>query len=195
MNFFKSFFLLAFLGFFATACNSQAVQHKAGHDTGSAHHQEKASDATTNSVFQAQLSNVTQEYLRLKEALVKSDAGAAKSAAGSMQMALASVDMKLVTGDAHMEWMGYLKQLKSVTETAVAAKSLEDVRQAFSAMSAPLTGAIKRFGGNDTELYLQHCPMAFNNAGGDWLSDIEAVRNPYFGDRMLKCGRVMETIE
>ncbi len=81
------------------------------------------------------------------------------------------------------------------TETAVAAKSLEDVRQAFSAMSAPLAGAIKRFGGNDTELYLQHCPMAFNNAGGDWLSDVEAVRNPYFGDRMLKCGRVMETIK
>ena len=195
MNFFKSFLLLAFLGFFTTACNSQAVHTKAGHGTESAHHHGEASDAATNSVFQAQLSNVTREYLRLKDALVKSDAGTAKSAAVSMQLALSSVDMKLVTGDAHMEWMGYLKQLKSVTETAVASKSLEDVRQAFSAMSAPLAGAIKRFGGNDTELYLQHCPMAFNNAGGDWLSDVEAVRNPYFGDRMLKCGRVMETIK
>lgn len=195
MNIFKSFFLLVFLGFFATACNSQSVHSKAGHEAESAHHHGEAAGAATNSVFQAQLSNVTREYLRMKDALVRSDAGASKTAAASMQLALSSVDMKLVTGDAHMEWMGYLKQLKSVTETAVAAKSLEDVRQAFSAMSSPLAGAIKRFGGNDTELYLQHCPMAFSNAGGDWLSDIEAIRNPYFGDRMLKCGRVMETIE
>ncbi len=195
MNFFKSFFLFAFLGFFATACNSQAIHTKAGHGTESVHHHGEASDAVIISAFQAQLSNVTREYLRMKDALVKSDAGTAKSAAASMQLALASVDMKLVTGDAHMEWIGYLNQLKSVTETVVVAKSLEDVRQAFSAMSAPLAGAIKRFGGNDTELYLQRCPMAFNNAGGDWLSETEAVRNPYFGDRMLKCGRVMETIE
>lgn len=127
--------------------------------------------------------------------MVKSDAGSAKSAAGSLQFALSSVDMKLVTGDAHTEWMGYLNQMKSTTEAAVGAKRLEDIRQAFSAMAAPLAGAIKRFGGNEAELYLQHCPMAFNNAGGDWLSDVAAVRNPYFGDRMLKCGRVMETIE
>lgn len=35
--------------------------------------------------------------------------------------------------------------------------------------------------------------MAFNNEGADLFSDSEQVRNPYFGDKMLSCGKVVET--
>ena len=44
------------------------------------------------------------------------------------------------------------------------------------------------------ELYLVHCPMAFDNAGGDWLSREPIVENPYFGSRMFSCGDVVETL-
>jgi hypothetical protein len=37
--------------------------------------------------------------------------------------------------------------------------------------------------------------MAFNNKGDFWLSDNEEVLNPYFGDKMLRCGEVVEVIE
>jgi hypothetical protein len=36
--------------------------------------------------------------------------------------------------------------------------------------------------------------MAFNNTGGFWLSDSKTIRNPYFGDKMLTCGQVRETL-
>jgi Cu(I)/Ag(I) efflux system membrane fusion protein len=36
--------------------------------------------------------------------------------------------------------------------------------------------------------------MAFNDKGAYWLSDKEAIRNPYFGDKMLTCGSVEETL-
>lgn len=35
--------------------------------------------------------------------------------------------------------------------------------------------------------------MAFDNKGAFWLSEIEEIRNPYFGEAMLNCGEVHET--
>ena len=42
--------------------------------------------------------------------------------------------------------------------------------------------------------YKQYCPMAFNNTGGYWLSNSKEIRNPFFGDKMLKCGRIDKEI-
>ncbi|MBA4058359.1 MAG: hypothetical protein C0490_26815, partial [Marivirga sp.] len=44
-------------------------------------------------------------------------------------------------------------------------------------------------------LYLEYCPMANNNEGAYWLSNEKEIKNPYFGDKMLKCGSVKETIQ
>ena len=30
--------------------------------------------------------------------------------------------------------------------------------------------------------------------GGYWISNVDEVRNPYFGGKMLKCGKVTETV-
>ena len=47
----------------------------------------------------------------------------------------------------------------------------------------------------EMDLYQQYCPMAFDNTGAHWISDKEKVFNPYFGDKMLRCGKVTEVIE
>lgn len=39
-------------------------------------------------------------------------------------------------------------------------------------------------------VYIQYCPMAFQNQGAHWLSLDSVIRNPYFGDQMLTCGEV-----
>ena len=52
-----------------------------------------------------------------------------------------------------------------------------------------LNGALK-----SGTLYKQYCPMAFNNTGAYWISSSKDILNPYFGDKMLKCGRVSEEI-
>ncbi len=36
--------------------------------------------------------------------------------------------------------------------------------------------------------------MAFGNTGGDWISNVPEVLNPYFGDAMLNCGSVTGTL-
>ena len=40
----------------------------------------------------------------------------------------------------------------------------------------------------------QYCSMAFDNAGASWVATEREVRNPYFGDAMLKCGKVTEEL-
>lgn len=40
----------------------------------------------------------------------------------------------------------------------------------------------------------QHCPMADQDRGANWLSKEEAIVNPYFGESMLGCGEVQRKI-
>jgi Cu(I)/Ag(I) efflux system membrane fusion protein len=44
-------------------------------------------------------------------------------------------------------------------------------------------------------IYVQHCPMADNNKGADWLSTEKEIRNPYFGSSMLTCGEVTSELK
>lgn len=45
------------------------------------------------------------------------------------------------------------------------------------------------------EIYKAYCPMAFDNTGGFWLTSKKEVLNPYFGDKMLKCGYIQDSIQ
>ena len=67
---------------------------------------------------------------------------------------------------------------------------MEVQRKQFDFVSQALIKAISVFGLPKGTLYVQHCPMAFNNTGADWISDEKQIRNPYFGDKMMKCGIV-----
>ncbi|MBS1925917.1 MAG: DUF3347 domain-containing protein [Bacteroidetes bacterium] len=52
------------------------------------------------------------------------------------------------------------------------------------------------------KLYLQHCPMAFNDTeGADWLSSSDEIINPYLGKKhpkykagMLHCGEIKDSV-
>ena len=44
------------------------------------------------------------------------------------------------------------------------------------------------FGTTGETIYYQYCPMARDNKGAYWLSAVEEIKNPYFGDAMLTCG-------
>jgi Cu(I)/Ag(I) efflux system membrane fusion protein len=37
--------------------------------------------------------------------------------------------------------------------------------------------------------------MADDNKGADWLSTEESIKNPYYGQSMLTCGEVTDTIK
>jgi len=109
-------------------------------------------------------------YLDLKNALVASDAQAAAGAAGTLKE--------------HLGGTG--AELASALEAAV---DLKEQRRLFSELGQALEPVFREQIRSGT-VYRQYCPMAFNNQGGFWFSDSETIRNPYFGDAMLSCGKV-----
>jgi Cu(I)/Ag(I) efflux system membrane fusion protein len=144
----------------------------------------------TPTAFQKQLNDLANEYLNLKDAFVETNDKAATKSVLVFLKALEKVDMSLVKGDAHLYWM---KQLKVFEIHGIKISQLKDIeaqRKQFQFVSNALINSIQAFGTKGKALYKQHCPMAFGNAGADWISDEKGIHNPYFGDKMMKCGIV-----
>jgi hypothetical protein len=76
-----------------------------------------------------------------------------------------------------------------------AATDIEAQRTAYAALSNDFIALVKRSGLNSGELYVDFCPMAMNDKGASWISAHKEIRNPYFGEKMMTCGEVKETIK
>lgn len=150
---------------------------------------------TVSKDFQNQLKAVFNDYIQLKDALVKDDANNSAEEAKKLLSHLSKVDMKLVKDkDAHEHWMVLEKEIKDSATSISNTSDLVDQRRRFKSLSTHLTNAIEVFGINE-KVYHQYCPMVDNDTGAYWLSKEEKVLNPYFGDAMLRCGEVKQVIE
>ncbi|MGB2088003.1 MAG: efflux RND transporter periplasmic adaptor subunit, partial [Psychroflexus salarius] len=74
-------------------------------------------------------------------------------------------------------------------------KNIEALREEFQLISQIMIKIVKKAEGLPKTIYIQNCPMADDNSGADWLSYSDAIRNPYFGSAMLKCGSVIDSIQ
>lgn len=147
-----------------------------------------------SSEFKDQLTALTKKYFELKNAFVKSDNIAAGSAASELLQAIKSVNMNLLEDEAHHNWMELEKQMKSSAEMIINSKNIEEQRKHFETISNAVIESAEVFGLTIDMVYVQFCPMAFDDKGAFWLSESEKIRNPYFGDMMLTCGEVKKKI-
>ena len=144
--------------------------------------------------FQKQLAGAYQAYLDMKEAFVASDAAKVKETSSKVVKMLKKVDMKLVKGDNHIKWMEQLKTLNKSLDEISGSNDIDEQRESFSTFNDMFYQSIKFFGIINAIIYYQYCPMAFDNKGAYWLSDSKKIRNPYFGEKMMKCGITKETL-
>jgi len=148
----------------------------------------------TPAAFQAQLQPVWERYGAVKDALVASDAARVREQASQLVQILQRVDSISLRPEDRRGWGEKRAELMISAENVGAAKTLEGQRQAFEKLSMGVYALVRRFGPGHTTLYKQYCPMAFDNQGAFWLSTSEEIKNPYFGDEMLECGEVQETL-
>jgi membrane fusion protein, copper/silver efflux system len=138
---------------------------------------------TVDPVIAAALRKLISSYLPLAKALADDDDTAASRAASDLLITSESVQVPA------------LADLIEMIRTVVAAADLKSRRTAFEPLSNRLIELVRAQGidavGN---AYVVHCPMAFGNQGADWLSSTPVVLNPYFGDAMLTCGTVTDTL-
>ena len=149
---------------------------------------------TVNMDFTMQFNKVFDQYIILKNALVQSNVNKAKLAAQGVQQTLTKVDMKLLAGDAHMQWKSLLEDLNKQIKSIISSGNIGEQRLAFSEFSNQFYKAIKTFGLMGKTTYYQFCPMAFNDKGAYWLSEINEINNPYYGEEMISCGETKETL-
>lgn len=145
--------------------------------------------------FSRQLGSVLAPYLKVKDALVASDAETASAQAGNIATALKNVDMTLLKDDTHVRWMEQLKSMEASVKLIQATKDIEIQRASFSQLTNAFYASIKIFGVNGLQAYYQYCPMAFDSKGAYWISREEQISNPYFVEQMLRCGETKETLE
>lgn len=149
-----------------------AVSHEGNLDDGTQEGEMEFKDENIAAVY--------EHYMHIKTALVNTNAEEAKSGANMMTEALENVQNGAEAMDA--------------ASTIAESDDINTQRTAFfdlsEAMEGMLKGTLK-----SGEIYKQYCPMAFEGEGGAWLSASKEIRNPYYGDKMLKCGSVRETIQ
>jgi Cu(I)/Ag(I) efflux system membrane fusion protein len=190
----KEHIIIISLILFASSAVAQH-DHSSGHAATPAHSKKTTHSHRAVQEFQMQLREVFATSLQLKDALVLSDATKAAESVPQIQIALSKVDLTLLKDEALMDWMGSLKILNENLERIGSSTDLTIQRKAFSSFSDALYKSLKEFGAGGIMVYYAQCPMANNNVGAYWLSDTKEIRNPYFGNEMLSCGKVKETIQ
>jgi len=122
-------------------------------------------------------------YLPVASALARDDDESAKIASVEFRQAVAELN---------------LPNSKGVTDGAEQMAAAEDItsrRAALQMVSRALIKLIRDHGVDQLgDLFVVHCPMAFDSEGADWLSAVPTVINPYYGDSMLTCGNLTDTL-
>ncbi|HTN07924.1 DUF3347 domain-containing protein [Agriterribacter sp.] len=126
------------------------------------------------------LNAVYQHYIHLTAALTNGNEAEAKLAANAIE-----AGAKEVNG---------ATAIVSSAAKITTASGIEAQRKWYEVMSNDMIALVKQEGLSNGELYIAYCPMAFNDKGASWISGSKAIRNPYFGEKMINCGGVKETI-
>lgn len=142
-----------------------------------------------------EMKEVINAYLEMKNALVNSNAPAADKAAAKMSSMVEAVDGSSLEGEGKEAWEQHASLYKDKLAEMQHVQGLEEKRSYFSHISEIVYCTVKSFElKEEMELYATYCPMAFNGKGAYWIAETDQIRNPYFGEKMMKCGEVKEEL-
>ena len=140
------------------------------------------------------IKEIVNNYLKLKNALVKDDSKTAALAGKDIVVNLAALDANSLP----------VAQKKAFTDVSDDAREhsehigsnagkLEHQREHFAMLSKDVNDLIKAFGAGQ-KLYQDFCPMYNDGKGAIWISEIKEIKNPYYGSKMLTCGSVKKEL-
>ena len=167
-----------------SSCGESHTKKNTGDETNIHDHPEmedKQVTAANNPVLKNdQLNAVYEHYKHLTTALTNADVAEAKIAANAIE-----AGAKEING---------ASAIASSAAKITSSSDIEAQRKTYSILSNDMIALIKKDGMKTGELYVDFCPMALNDEGANWISNKKEISNPYFGDKMLTCGEVKETI-
>lgn len=145
---------------------------------------ENAGNNATNTII--------DNYLQLKNALVADDQEAAAQAGGKLVGEFENFDKSNYSSEEQQELTDIIEDAKEHAEH-IAESAIDHQREHFDILSKDVIDMIAITGTNK-KLYQDFCPMYNNNKGAQWLSASKEIQNPYFGSKMMDCGKIQKEI-
>lgn len=140
------------------------------------------------------VTTILDNYLALKDALVDDNGKKAASSGKLLFDAIAKLDLSGQPATKQKELKDVLDDAKENAEhISENADKIAHQREHFEILGGDIKDLIV-ITGADRTLFQLFCPMYNNNKGGKWLSASDKVKNPFFGDEKMKCGRVLVEI-
>ena len=162
----KTLSIIMFTIFCATAVNAQKHNTKNNIDT------------------------LVNAYMGIKDALIANDGTQAHYKANELFNILKSQPDKGLSKDQRQILIDHLEKLlydsRHINETI----AVDHQREHFASLSKNMYEVLKGIKMNTVLIYEQYCPMK----KAYWLSESKQIKNPYFGSKMLTCGKVTETL-
>ena len=188
---------IAFITVTAVSCKdakkeqntSDGNHSEMNHDNSDGHHDGESKKMAMNGDGESQA--ILNDYFNLKDALVSDDNAKAKKLGATLATSLGNLDISSNFSDTQKT------DLKDIIEDAVehaehiSESDIDHQREHFKILSKDVTDMVAITGTENT-LYQQFCPMY--DGGSAWLSMSKDVKNPYYGSKMLKCGKVQREI-
>ncbi len=173
----NKFIAIATLSVLTISCNqttekTSSEEAKQTKETSAAAGNIKFKDAKTSEAF--------MHYHELRDALSKDNMTNAKEHADALGKELATLNGCEPTA--------------ITAKTIGNAKSIKEQRDAFVTLNKDLVPFFKAAPVESGKAFVAFCPMANDNKGAYWLSTAKEIKNPYYGEEMISCGEVKETI-
>lgn len=159
----------------------------------------KHSDAFNNSIGHAM-----DVYYTLTDDFVKWDSSAVNSHAAELVTALDNLQLQEIKDSSGIYETAetFINNAKNDLSAIQSRNDLTEKRHSLNSLTDNLFNLLRVVRYDREKLYLQECPMAFNDdEAGLWLSKDAEIRNPYlglhhprYGKGMLNCGETKETL-
>ena len=130
----------------------------------------------TASAYAQSNQEVLNKYLALKNDLVEANSANATNNIVALKKAIPGSDVEKNT-----------VLIKAIDKMAMA-NNIDKQRKEFEEVSTLLWKVIKEDKSIGQTVYYQYCPMK----KAYWISKEEGIKNPYYGQQMLTCGKVVE---
>jgi hypothetical protein len=154
--------------------------------------------------FNVAVNKVLTSYYALTNDFVNWDSVAVSNHASDLKANLEAVNFDELKKDTiiHQTAVTFIDASKGELETILQPADLTTKRHALNNLSDNMYNLLRTIHYDRSKIYLQECPMAFNDTEpGVWLSNTDAVQNPYLGlhhpkykGGMVECGGPKDTL-
>lgn len=138
-----------------------------------------------------EITELLTAYYGIKNALVADDGVTASHQAGSFLGSVEDVSKSSLGSAQQKVWQEQKATLISASEAISKTDDVTKQREQLNSLSGSMFAILKTLDEFEAPVYYQYCPMK----KAYWLSHEKDIKNPYYGQKMLTCGSVKETLK